>query len=303
MTFFAGQGWQEAVLSVTDLDRWARDLKTLGGWQVTHRDAVDRRLLDHWDLPLSARAEEAVLLAPETDARWLRLIRFDGVPQQATRASAQPWDTGGLFSLLVHTENIRATYETALSLGWGSFNEIDVMTFEGNSQPNVVLRAPDGVVFGCYEFADRAGLPAATKFGAPFTSQQMVRDLDAAQNFYMSALTCTASYVGETRLKINQFGMPQNYAGWVPKKVALMEQTQAHWGRLELVEWLVFKGRDVSARAAPPNIGPLALRWGVEAIPRGTDVSEVDLAPFGAARIATVRSPDGAMIDLIAPIE
>ncbi len=299
MTFAAGQGWQEAVLSVTDLDRWARDLDALGGWQVSHRGPVDRRLLDHWDLPSSASAEEMVLTAPETDARWLRLIRFSGVPQQATRASAQPWDTGGLFSLLVHTQDIRATYETALGLGWGSFNEIDVMTFEGNSQPNVVLRAPDGVVFGCYEFADRAGLPPVTQFGAPFTSQQIVRDLEKAQMFYGNALGCTASYVGETRLKINQFGMPQNYAGWVPKKVALMEQTQAHWGRLELVEWLVFKGRDVSARAVPPNIGPLALRWGVEDFPAGAHVSEIDLAPFGARRTASVTSPDGAMIELI----
>jgi len=173
------------------------------------------------------------------------------------------------------------------------------MTFEGNSQPNVVLRAPDGVVFGCYEFGGRAGLPPATKFGAPFTSQQMLRDIEQAQTFYSSDLRCTSSYVGETRLKINQFGMPQNYAGWVPKKVALMEQTREHWGRLELVEWLVFRGRDISAHTAPPSIGPMALRWGVTDLPAGSEISDVDLAPFGVRQIASIVSPDGARIELV----
>jgi hypothetical protein len=300
VTFATGQGWQEAVLSVTDLDRWAHDLGILGGWEITHRGAADQRLLNHWRLPQGASAEEMVLVSPDRDERWLRLIKFAGVKQHATRASAQPWDTGGLFSLLTHTQDIEATYATALGLGWGSFNEIDVMTFEGNSQPNVVLRAPDGVAFGCYQFTDRPGLPPKTKFGPPFTSQQMVRDLPAAQSFYEQALGCSASYVGETRLKINQFGMPQNYAGWVPKKVALMEETKAHWGRLELVEWLVFKGRDVSAKAAAPNIGPLALRWGTAAIDPSMASVEVDLAPFGPMRLAALRSPDGAVIELVA---
>lgn len=306
-------GWQEAVLSVTDLDRWIDDLHALGGWTVRHRGMVHRSLLDYWDLPASVTAEEVVLFAPEEDHRWLRLIRFEGAPQLAIRASAQPWDTGGLFSLLIRTDDIESVYQTALQRGWGSHNEVDVMRFEDIVTLNVVLRGPDGINFGVYEFVSGGedGRPPMTRFGMPFTSQQIVRSVEASRAFYADSLGWSATYNGETRLAINQFGMPDNYKGWVPKYVSLIEAVPQQWGQLELVQWTIFQGRDVSSLAKPPNIGPTALRWCVPDLEKylpnqDTKISSVvfepstvKLEPFGEVSMLTIRSPDGALIEIV----
>lgn len=313
MAWKAELGWQEAVLSVTDLDRWAEDLSTLGGWSVKHRGGVDRNILRHWDLPESVNAEEAVLFAPEEEQRWLRLVKFDGAFQETIRGAAQAWDTGGLFSLLISTDNIEAVYQTALQRGWGAHNEIDVMRFEDIVTRNVVLRGPDGVNFGVYEFVsgNEGGRPPQTRFGMPFTSQQIVRSVETSRAFYANDLGWSAKYNGETRLAINQFGMPDNYRGWVPKYVSLVEAAPQEWGQLELVQWTIFQGRDVSALAKPPNIGPLALRWSVSNISKfipGKDIkvspvvfgpTAVELEPFGMVEIVTLRSPDGALIEIV----
>lgn len=311
MTWISGRGWQEATLSVSNIDRWLDDLKHLGRWRPLHRGPVGRQVLDYWRLSPEVTAEEAVIVAPEDNTRWLRLIRFDGAPEQTTiRGAAQPWDSGGLFSLLIHTTDIEAVYKSALELGWGSFNDIDVMHFGGRAIPNVVLRAPDGVCFGVYQFdpTDGAKSPPPTDFGMPFTSQQIVKDIDAARAFYEHALGWVSTYNGEVSLNVNQFGMPDNYKGAVPKNVSLIQAAADSWGRLELVEWTVFLGRDLAARAAPPNIGPLALRWCVDDLDSILDRNSqgphyepavFDLAPFGNVRAAGLRTPDGALIDVI----
>lgn len=313
MSWMHSLGWQEAVLSVTDLDRWIDDLSSLGGWTVRHRGKVDPRLLSYWGLPDSVTADEAVVFAPEEEKRWLRFIRFNGVPQQTIRGSAQPWDTGGLFSLLIRSDDIDAAYDSALQRGWGAHNEVDVMRFEDTVTRNVVLRAPDGINFGVYQFESggESGRPPLTRFGMPFMSQQIVKSVESAKSFYADKLGWLSRYSGETKLAINQFGMPDNYRGRVPKYVSMVEAVSGKWGQLELVQWTVFRGRDVSKLAKPPNIGPIAIRWCVpdikEFIPNddGDPVSivfgpsTIEFAPFGEVSILTVRSPDGALIDLV----
>ncbi len=305
-----GGGWQEAVISVSHLDRWIEALGLIAGWKVLLRGAIAPSLYMHWGLPLHARGDEAVMAHPEERDRWVRLMQIDGVPHQSIRGSAQPWDTGGTFSLLVRTRDIEGVLQRASDIGWGSFNDIDLMTFEEHRNRNVVLRGPDGVCFGLYESAND---PAPHDFGAPFTAQQMVRAIGPARDFYADVLDWSFWFDGETRLAINQFGMPSNFKGKVPKKVAIMQAQPDIFGMVELVQWEVFEGRDLADRAVPPNRGHLALRWPVADLDRMLDranktnettvaAQQVDLAPFGAVRLAGISTPDGALIELLEPL-
>ena len=304
-----GSGWQEAVISVSHLDRWIEALGLIGGWAVLHRGSVAPSIFTHWGLPGDARGEEATMGHPEDRDRWVRLIQVDGVSHQPIRGSAQPWDTGGVFSLLIRSRDIEGVLRRANDIGWGSFNDIDLMKFEEHRNRNVVLRGPDGVCFGIYESAND---PAPHDFGAPFTAMQMVRAIAPARDFYADVLDWSPWFDGETRLSINQFGMPANYKGKVPKKVAIMHALPDVFGMVELVQWEVFSGRDFADRAVPPNRGHLALRWPVDdldgvlertnhALGTAIEAHLVDLTPFGRVRLTCISTPDGALIELLEP--
>lgn len=304
-----GGGWQEAVISVSNIDSWIEALAEIGNWRAVHRGRAGPDLAAHWSLSVDTQIHEAVVAHPHDPAAWVRLVQIDDGAHRPIRGSAQPWDTGGIFSLLVRTNDIEDILRRANDLGWGSFNDIDVMEFGEHRNRNVVLRGPDGVCFGLYESAND---PAPHAFGAPFTAQQMVRAIGPARDFYADMLKWSPWYDGETRLAINQFGMPANYKGKVPKKVAIMHAAPEVFGQVELVQWEVFSGRDLADRAMPPNRGHLALRLPVGDLDATLDamrsaqgtsarVHRVDLAPYGTVRLSSVRTPDGALIELLEP--
>jgi hypothetical protein len=300
-------GWQEAVVSVGDLGRWIEAFAHLGGWTVRHRGTGDSRLARHWRLADGVGIDEAVLTAPGDEARWLRLMRFKDARQTTMRGGAQAWDTGGIFSLLIRTNDIEGVLASAYELGWNSFNDIDVMSFESHVNRNVVLRAPDGACFGLYQSAN-APAGRGTALGMPHTAQMMVKDIGTAKAFFSATLGWSPWFDGETWLAINQFNMPANYAGRVPKSVAIVHARPDVHGQVELVQWRVFAGRDLTARTVPPNRGHLALRWEVDPATAETlrrrqapanDTTRVTLEPWGEVRLSTLVTPDGAMIELI----
>ena len=43
-------GWHEAVIMVSELDRIAKDLEIVGNWQVIEEGLVNRGQLNLWDL-------------------------------------------------------------------------------------------------------------------------------------------------------------------------------------------------------------------------------------------------------------
>jgi hypothetical protein len=313
MQFITGNGWQEAVTSVRDLDRWVEALDYLAGWSLVHRGATDRRLLTAWHLPSDVEAEDVVMVCSEDPVRWLRLISFSGVEQDQIRSSGQAWETGGLFSILIYAADTEAAFRRAQDLGWSAHHDPVIMEFGGRELLNVVLRGPDGCNFGLYQPLKPAPAEpfAFPKLGPPFTGQQMVRDAVTTQTFYETALSWDSWFTGEIRLSCNNFGIPDNMVGVHPKHVAIMHAVEQRHGQVELVQWTGFEGRDFSDRAIPPNLGHLALRWPVEnleahlarlqenGIALFAGPATVSLPPMGDVRLCTVRTADGAMIELI----
>lgn len=80
-------------------------------------------------------------------------------------------------------------------------------------------------------------------------------------------------------------------------------------GRVELMEFAGLEGRDLSARAVPPNLGILSVRFPLDNLqnkieqikkqnwPLSFAPARVKIHPYGEVEIFTVRSPEGAMID------
>jgi catechol 2,3-dioxygenase-like lactoylglutathione lyase family enzyme len=311
--------WHEAVVCVSDLDRWSAALEQLFGWQVEVRGAVDRRLLAAWRLPAATLAEEAVLVAPDDPPRRIRLLRLDGLEQVQIRSSGAHWDTGGVFSLLVNVRDADATFRAAQALGWTAYHDPVEMHFAGRVLRNVVLRAWDGVNFGLY----RPLLPTPpearyAKAGMAFNGQQSVRDIGAARAFWRDALGWTAWFDGTLRLDCNNLGMPANFVGHMPMHVIIASAGHDargawHYGQVELVEWTGFRGRDFAERAVPPNLGIVALRVPVadaaaraaalvaRGVPLFTTPARVRLAPAGEVLMFAVRSPDGTIVEFLGP--
>lgn len=319
--------WREAVVCVRDLGRWLDALDHLFGWRILRHGPVDPSLLAAWGLPASASGEEALLVEPSdgTDTaiaggtqRCVRMMELQGVPQVEIRSSGNHWDTGGIFSLLAYARDVDATFAAAQRLGWSAFHDPVDMHFGERVLRNVVLRGWDGVNFGLYRvLSPTPPEPAYTRVGMAFNGQQSVRAIGPARDFYSRVLGWTAWFDGVTHMTCNNFGMPENFVGKLPKNVIISaggKSADGTWapGQVELVEWVGFSGRDFAERAVPPNLGIVALRIPVVDVPahcaqlvaRGGTLhappARVHLDPWGEVVLASTRSPDGALIEFIA---
>lgn len=311
--------WQEALISVRDLDRWIEALDELFGWKLELRGEVDPAWLAAWRLPSAARAEEAVLFHPDDAPRRVRLVRFSGLPQVEIRSSGHHWDTGGIFSLLLYARDPDASFEAAQRLGWSAHHDPVDMHFGDRHLRNVVLRAWDGVGFGLYrQVTPPRPQPAWTKAGMAFNGQQSVRDIGPARDFYGRVLGWEGWFDGRIGLTCNNMGVPRSLLSTQLQDVIICAAGRDaaglwNYGQVELVGWPGLEGHDFAARAVPPNLGVLALRIPVASLEarlrtlaeRGvepcTPAVSMKLEPWGNVQLAGIRSPDGAIIEFFAP--
>ena len=87
--------WKEVVISVTDLDRTAEFFKRIGGFWEIYRGESSESAIKHYGLTSEASAEELLLAAEDSEAGFIRLIRFDNAGYKAQmRPGSRAWDTG-----------------------------------------------------------------------------------------------------------------------------------------------------------------------------------------------------------------
>ena len=146
-----GGGWKEAVTLVSDLDQWCTLADRVCGWTLAHRGPIDQRLLKMWGLASSATGTEALFHCGDEAQGFVMFINLEGVDnQQRIRAGAMPWDTGGIFSLMVRSKDLQAVFRTALDFGWTAVADPLSFEYNGLTLANVILRGLDGVSFGMY---------------------------------------------------------------------------------------------------------------------------------------------------------
>ncbi len=314
----ADAGWSEAVVSVSDLDRMIAFLTEVAGWRVRERGPLSRAQLDHWKLGPEAGGEQVLMGNPGDDWGLVRLVRFTGVPQRHIRATALPWDTGGIFSLMVRTFDLDSALSRTLALGYGAWSEPYRFDFPPVIVRNIVLRGPDGVNLAVYERVNPplVGWDTITKLSAPFNSMQMVKDRDAARAFYEAALGFEVFGNGDyidPEPRATNFAVPHNLATEVPRRYGILWLQKSERGRVEVMAFPGIVGSDFSERAVPPNIGILMLRFPVTdlearlkavraaGIPLWSEPRDLEIPPYGKVRAFAVRSPDGNLAEIFEP--
>lgn len=306
--------WQEAVVSVTDLDRSAAFFVEIGGYETKWRGAVDATEISAWRLPETASGEALLIGPPGQGTGLVRLIRFDNAGRkQPTRPGARAWDTGCYFSLMLRMKDMRDIYDDAIAMGWWTETPITYLEF-GTSRLNVMIfRGPDGLQVQGYERLAPAlpeAIPAFERLTRPFNIMQMVRDRDAAYAFFTYVLGFATFYKGEPYVadepEYMPLGIPKNLTTSVRYRAGIVYPVPGEFGRMEMIEIMDLDGRDYAERCKAPNLGILAVRFPVlnaddtsatireRGWPIALPARDLRIEPYGELELLSVRTPDGA---------
>ncbi len=307
-------GYHEAVFSVSDRAGYVRFFEEVAGWQVLHEGMASDDVLAAWQLPDAASAMETVVGNPGTNRGYVRLIEFTGVDQQQIRSNAQSWDTGGWFDVNSRVLDMDAMFAEYQSRDWQGASDPVQFSFGPFVVKEWLTRGPDGIVLALIERVEPPlqGWPALKKMSRIFNATQIVSDIDAARDFYIEKLGFETylDHSGASKAAgPNVLGLPHNLATEIPREVSIVHPDGINEGSVELLEFVGADGADWSARATPPNLGILMLRFPVDDIDqfaahvkaRGItvafDVTDVDFAPYGKARLMGLRGPDGVWLE------
>ena len=261
--------WTEVVVSVADLDESSAWLAEHGGWRTVAEGDLARAELDYWALPETVTAAFRKLCAPDTDTGCIRFVRFEGAGEQRPiRLAARPWDTGGIFSIMLRTEDAQAAFDAAIALGWWAESEPYSFSFGGSDLVNVVIRGPHGVSYALYE--RRAppfdAFPVGTLSQA-FNTMRMVADQPASLAWYRDGLGFGVLFDApftDPEARSNNFSVPANLAMTLIRRAAVAQPVlPQETGRVEVMQFEGFEGRSFAAHAAPPNFGIISVRYPV----------------------------------------
>ena len=310
--------WQEAVVSVTDLDVTARFFREIGGYEVKWRGALDPSAIAAWGLAPEAGGE-ALLLGPAgQETGLLRLVRFDHAGRrEPMRPGARPWDTGCYFSLMVRMKDMQAIYDDAIALGWWTETPITDLQFGASKLKVVIYRGPDGIQVQGYERLAPPlpdAIPPFERMTRPFNMMQMVRDRDASYAFYTELLGFDTFYKGDPYLakepEYMPLGIPVNLTTEIPYRAGIVYPVAGEFGRMETIEIMGLEGRDYADRCDAPNLGILAVRFEVEDADAAIETLEgrgatltaplrrAQVPPYGELQLFDLKTPDGAIVQI-----
>lgn len=305
--------WTEAVVSVAEFDPATALFRHAGNWRLTGSGDVARSELNYWRLPAEASAKFERWCAPLADTGCIRFIRFEAVEQAPVRPGARAWDTGGIYSIMVRSDDVPALYRQALELGWWAESEPIRFQFGNSDLRNVVLQGPHGINLAVYErispeFSD---FPLG-RISQGFNSMRMVSDRPASRAFYekqlgFGVLFDSANEPAEPAR--SNFGIPFNFTPRIKRAAAALYPVAGEAGRVEVMQIEGFTGSDYSSRANPPNLGILSVRYPVRDLAAyramlndtNTEVvyaaKDVIVAGIGTIDILAVRDPDGNLTE------
>lgn len=318
-TGVARPGIEEAVFSVFDLDRACAALVQAGGYERLPLPDCPAEQFEAWRVPPGCTRIEQALLTVGGELRGrIRVVAFHGVERELIRPSQRSWDTGGIFDLDMFSADVRAVYRRLQQdHGWTAFGEPVDYEMGDFDVTQVVAKGPDGLMLAIIEPHHTLDFDTGPidPLSRVFNSTQMVRDLDAALEFYCSILGWQAlvrlDIEDATEPGADVLGIPQPIAHGCKRRIAIVHPLGINDGSVELIQVEELEGRDYSSRAVAPNVGLLALRMAVEdpasyaeqIVARGGQIyagpTRVDIAPFGPTDCVSVRTPDGAILEFV----
>jgi catechol 2,3-dioxygenase-like lactoylglutathione lyase family enzyme len=310
----APRGFQEVVFSVSDLEAATAFYQEAAGWRVIHRGRAGAEQARFWGLAAEQTVDEVLLGNPGVASGFLRLVSFTGAGGGEIRPAAQPWDTGGIFDVNVRVLDIHTKVAQLKRLGWQFYSDPVRFEFGPFVVWEVLARGPDGIVVAMIERVEPPleGWPNLRQMSRIFNSTQVVRDFERSREFFESTLGFKVYLEHEGASPEpgpNVFGLPHNLAAEVARHIVILSPDGGNEGSVELISFEGLPGADFSARAAPPNLGILALRFPVSdlgALQRrlaSRDVAPaagpqtVEVEPYGPVEMMAVRAPEGAWLE------
>jgi len=308
-----GRPWTDAVVSVADFAPVSALFREAGDWRLMRSGGLSRSELDYWHLGSEVSARFERWCAPQADIGCLRLIRFEGVEQEPIRPAARAWDTGGIYSMMVRSDDVFALYTAALELGWWAESPPVRFQFGTSDLRNVVLQGPHGINLAVYERISPpfTGFPLSL-ISQGFNSMRMVRDREASRAFYVDTLGFQALFDATSEPDepaYSNFGIPYNLTPETVRAATATYPVPGETGRIEVMQITGFTGRDHAERASPPNLGHLTVRYPVRDLAayramlneRGLEfeyaASDVAIAGLGNVELFAVRDPDGNLTE------
>lgn len=307
------EAWTEAVVSVAEFEPATNLFRHAGNWRLVASGEVARAELTYFDLPAEASATFERWCAPLADTGCLRFVRFDGVGQQPVRPAAKAWDTGGIYSVMVRSDNVPALYDQALELGWWAESPPIRFQFGTSDLRNVVLQGPHGINVAVYERVTPqfTGFPVG-RISQGFNSMRMVRDRVTSRAFYADTLGFGVLFDATNEPEepaLSNFGIPYNLTAEVIRAASALYPVAGETGRIEIMQITGFTGHDHAERASPPNLGHLSVRYPVsdlagyralvEALGASTTYAAngVEVGGLGTVDLFAVRDPDGNLTE------
>jgi catechol 2,3-dioxygenase-like lactoylglutathione lyase family enzyme len=301
--------WQEAVISVREFEPSTRLFVKAGNWRIVSKGKVERSELEYWKLPKTANATYQLLCAPATVTGCIRFVRVAGVAQRPIRRAVRAWDTGGIYSVMVRSDNVPALFDQALDMGWWAEAQPVRFTFGKSDLRNVVLIGPDGLNIAVYERISPAFIAFPVgRVSQAFNSMRMVKDKAAARAFYEKQLGFSVLFdsgyepPGPTP---SNFSIPLNYTPTIKRDAAALQPVPGETGRVEVMNLTGFKGLDMAEYARMPNLGIISVRYPVQGLAayrtqieaRGVTIEyegkAIHLGGIGTVNLIGVRDGDG----------
>ncbi len=266
---FGVGSWSEVVVSVADLDASSAWLVEDGGWRIVSSGVIDRAELDYWSLPKGVSGTFRKICAAKADTGCIRYVRFDGVEnQRPIRLASRPWDTGGIFSIMVRTNDAQAMFDAAIARGWWAESQPYEFSFGGSDLVNVVIRGPHGVNYAMYQrkSPEFTGFRVG-KLSQAFNTMRMVKDQPTSLAWYRDRLGLKVLFDApftDPEARVNNFSVPANLATKLIRRAAVVQpDVPGEDGRIELMQFEGFEGRDFADFASPPNLGIISVRYPV----------------------------------------
>jgi len=308
--------WQEVVISVTDLDRTAEFFKKIGGFREIYRGESSESSIKHYGLSIEASAEELLLAAEDSEAGFVRLIRFDNSGYKAPmRPGSRAWDTGCYFSLMVRMKGLRKIYDEAIEMGWWTETPVAQISFGDSRLDVVIFKGPDGIQIQGYDRL-KPPLPKAfpqfERVSQPFNIMQMIKDRENSRKFFVDLLGFNTFFYGvpftAKEEAVTPLGIPLNLTTKTKYRTAIYYPVAGELGRVEMIEFMDIKGLDHSDKCKAPNLGLLSIKYPVEDINQTVEalkergqgsinLNQAKLKPYGDITIFSLSSPDGAVIE------
>ncbi|WP_336986743.1 VOC family protein [Altererythrobacter aquiaggeris] len=305
--------WTETVVSVAEFEPATAVLRHAGGWRLVQSGQASASELAYWQLTREAKADFERWCAPRADTGCIRFIRFANVEQEPIRPAARAWDTGGIYSIMVRSDDVPALYKEALELGWWAESPPIRFQFGSSDLRNVVLTGPHGIHIAAYEriSPDFTAFPVG-RISEAFNAMRMVRDRETARDFYAEKLGFELLFDSANepdQPAFSNLSIPLNLTPTVKRAAAALQPVAGETGRVEVMQIEGFTGRDHSARANPPNLGILSVRYPVRDLAgyratltaKGVAIAyEADTAAIsgiGEVAIFAVRDPDGNLTE------